>query len=374
MIFLNHCGISRMLPAAAAAAQEQIGLQAEKGALMFRGWTDPVHSFRAHGAALLRTEPTNISYVKHTSEGLGLISAGYPFSPGDEIISYVHEYPSNHYPWRLAEKRGAKLVIVPNQTFGQLTGQSDFPETPCGFSLEDLEKRITNRTRIIAVSHVQFPSGFACNLDKLARIASSRGIDLVVDAAQSLGAMPIFPDSAGIAAIASSGWKWLRGPVGTGFLYTSPAFREKIDVTMAGADLMRQGFDYLNHSWDPFTDSRKFEYSTHDFAGPAALSKSLEAAAAAGPENIFAKIQALHAAFLSDLDQRKMRPLVYAPENRSGILSLIPNNGKTADENAAILTDQGIVVSPRSGFIRIAPHHDTQESDIRAAAKALSAI
>jgi selenocysteine lyase/cysteine desulfurase len=374
MIFLNHCGISRMLPAAATAAMHQISLQAEKGALMFRGWTDPVLGVKAHAARLLDTESTNISYVKHTSEGLGLISAGYPFEPGDEIISYVHEYPSNHYPWRLAEKRGAKLILVPNRTFGELANSPGFPQTPCGFSLEDLENRITSRTRIIAVSHVQFPSGFACDIAKLGEIAKKRNIDLILDCAQSLGAMPIYPEKMNIAAIASSGWKWLRGPVGTGLLYTSAAFRDKISVVMAGADLMKQGMDYLDHAWNPYSDARKFEYSTHDFSGSAAISVCLEAAVAEGIESIFGKIQNLHSAFLDALDQKKMMPLLYARENRSGILSLIPANGKTADENAAVLADQGIVVSPRHGFIRIAPHHDNSVEDVVQAARALSAV
>ncbi|HNN61298.1 MAG TPA: hypothetical protein PKK45_20955, partial [Leptospiraceae bacterium] len=95
---------------------------------------------------------------------------------------------------------------------------------------------------------------------------------------------------------------------------------------------------------------------------------------AEGIESIFGKIQNLHSAFLDALDQKKMMPLLYARENRSGILSLIPANGKTADENAAVLADQGIVVSPRHGFIRIAPHHDNSVEDVVQAARALNAV
>jgi hypothetical protein len=187
MIFLNHCGVSRMHKSARDAAVAQLDLQAEKGALMFADFRDPVDLFREAGGRLLETSAANVSYVRNTSEGLGLLAAGYPVKPGDEIISYEHEYPANHYPWRLMEKRGAKLVLVPNSSYGRLTGKTGIPDGPCGFSMEDLESRITPNTRIIALSHVQFPSGFAADLALLGKICRERGIDLIVDAAQSLG-------------------------------------------------------------------------------------------------------------------------------------------------------------------------------------------
>jgi len=71
--------------------------------------------------------------------------------------------------------------------------------------------------------------------------ASKKNIDLIIDAAQSLGAIPLYPEEYNISAIASSGWKWLLGPIGSGVLYTSEAFRNKIDFSMVGADLMIQG-------------------------------------------------------------------------------------------------------------------------------------
>lgn len=355
------------------AAVAQLDLQAEKGALMFADFRDPVDLFREAGGRLLETSAANVSYVRNTSEGLGLLAAGYPVKPGDEIISYEHEYPANHYPWRLMEKRGAKLVLVPNSSYGRLTGKTGIPDGPCGFSMEDLESRITPNTRIIALSHVQFPSGFAADLALLGKICRERGIDLIVDAAQSLGVLPIFPEKLGIAALASSGWKWLMGPVGTGLLYTSAAFRDKIEITMAGADLMQQGMDYLNHSWNPHLDGRKFQYSTHDFSGPAALAAMMEAAVQRGIESIQKHVFELQAAFLARLDQDRFKPLLYSEQNRSGILSLLPVTGN-ADQIARDLTAQGIVVSPRAGFIRVGAHYTNTVQEVETAVDALNRV
>lgn len=353
------------------AAVSQLNLQADRGALMFQNFTDPVDHFRAAAARLLGTEALNISYVRNTSEGLGLVALGYPIQAGDEIISYVHEYPANHYPWRLMEKRGAKLVLTPNRTYKELTGKSGVPDGPCGFSLEDIAERITPRTRIIAVSHVQFPSGFAVDLQTLGKICKERGIDLFVDAAQSLGALNVQPEELGIAALASSGWKWLMGPVGTGVLYTEQKLRDKIEITMAGADLMQQGMDYLDHSWNPFMDGRKFQYSTHDFAGPAALAATMGAAADRGIGSIQETIFGLQDALLASLDQDRFKPLLFSGANRSGVLSLIPLKGN-ADQIARDLAAQGIVVSPRAGFLRIGPQYVNTKEEMKTAAEALN--
>src|SRR5207302_768010 len=160
---------------------------------------------------------------KNTSEGMSLIAGGYPFGPGDEIISYVHEYPANHFPWKLQEKRGARLVLLPDTASG---------DKPVAWALRDLEQRITPRTRIVTLSHVQFASGYAADLTALAELCRAKDIDLVLDVAQSFGCMPFFPEELHVAAAVSSGWKWLMGPLGTGILYTSERFRSKLDLVM----------------------------------------------------------------------------------------------------------------------------------------------
>ncbi|MBL8018362.1 MAG: aminotransferase class V-fold PLP-dependent enzyme [Leptospirales bacterium] len=371
-IFLNHCGVSRMLPAAAEAASTQIRLQAEKGSLMFQDWVEPLNHFKTQGATLLGTTPDNVSYVRNTSEGLSLLASGYPLQPGDEILSYVHEYPANHYPWKIQEGRGARLVLIQNRSHGELCGGS--LAGPGGFRFEDIESKVTDRTRIVALSHVQFTSGFAFELKRVGDFCKARNIDLIVDCAQSLGALEIIPEQMNIAALAASGWKWLMGPVGTGLMYTAPGFRERIKIVFAGADLMVQGMDYLNHTWNPHTDARKFEYSTHDFVGTAALAASMKSANEFGIKRIQEVGRKLRDLFLSRLDQSKYSPLIFAAENQSGIISLVPGGALQADEVGRKLAAQGIVVAPRAGFVRIAPHYTNSEADIVVASDALNAI
>jgi selenocysteine lyase/cysteine desulfurase len=258
----------RPLYGPALARQHEVALEHSRtGALVFSKYDPILDGLRQASAELLRTSPENVAFVKNTTEGIALIANGYPFQAGDQVISYVHEYPANHYPWKRLEQCGVELVVLPDR---DITGNAP-PGRAVAWTMRDLEERVTPRTRIVALSHVQFASGFAADLPALADFCWSRGIDLVLDAAQSLGALPIDVEKLKIAAVVASGWKWLLGPIGCGLLHTSPAFRQKLDLTMVGAESMQQATDYLDHTWNPFTSAKQFEYSTSPITLAAAL-------------------------------------------------------------------------------------------------------
>jgi selenocysteine lyase/cysteine desulfurase len=370
-VSLLSCGAS-LLPAVAldqmvAAAHGQ----AASGGLVFGAYDETLDRFHRSAARLLGTEAANVSFQRNTTEGLSLIAGGYPFQPGDEVISYVHEYPANHYPWRNLARRGVSLVELPNVPYA---GDSGADGRPYAFSLDDLEQRITRRTRVVALSTVQFTSGFAVSIESLAEICRAHGIDLVLDAAQSLGAVPLRPDEHGVAAVAAPGWKWLLGPIGSGLMYTSPALRDKLDYVAVGAETMLQGTDYLDHSWAPHRSAKRFEYAT---ASPA-LVAALEASIAGihlryGVEAIGAEILRLQDLLIDALDPAlfivPQRPAV----NRSGILGVVPRRGAPEDLVARLLA-RGFVASARGGYVRIAPHFFITDEEIERLARAMNEL
>jgi selenocysteine lyase/cysteine desulfurase len=189
----------------------------------------------------------------------------------------------------------------------------------------------------------------------------------VLDAAQSLGCLPIYPEELGIAAAVSSGWKWLMGPIGTGLLFTSQQFRAKLDLVMVGPESMQQGTDYLDHAWRPFTSAKCFEYST----SPISLAAALECCVRELPlqhtvEAIAAEIFRLHDLFLAELDRARFWPVLAPSEQRSSIVSLTG----PADMNAArrALLKQNVICTERGGYLRVAPHfYNTDEELARAA-------
>lgn len=367
MTFLAHCGISPMYKKAADKAIELITEQQRHGATTFKGYyIQELTAFKEQFGRLLHTSADNIAAVRNTSEAISMIANGYPFEPGDEVISFVHEYPANHYPWRLQERRGVKLKLLPN-----IPAREDIDQNMVGkWSLEELERHITPKTKVIALSHTQFTSGFAVNIKKLGRLCKKYNIDLVIDAAQSLGSMPVFPEEYNIAALASAGWKWLMGPFGIGVFYTSADFREKIALTQIGAETMQQGMDFLDHSWNPHPTARRFEYSSSSITHVAALTTCVrELHAHYGTENIYPEIIRLQNIFLKKLDNPAFKPLLFESENRSGILSVYCEQW---EDFAQVLAEKKIVCAMRSGFIRVAPHFYNTDEDMERLAEAMN--
>ena len=368
-IFLSHCGTSQLHPSAAEEIIEFIKIHQRYGHYRVIEQYDAVlNDFKQTFGQLLNTSADNIAAVKNTSEAISMIAEGYPFEEGDEVLSFVHEYPANHFPWKLqARKKGIRLKLVPNVPYEGL--DKSFCSS---WKLAHIKAFITPRTRIIALSHVQFTSGFAADLMALGALCKEHDIDLIVDAAQSLGSVPIDPEAMNIAALAASGWKWLMGPVGVGVFYTAPAFRAKLDQVMVGAETMQQYPEYLDHSWNPHTTAKRFEYAKSPIYLLKGLTKVVkENHLKMGIPLIHKRILKLQDVFLAHLENKDFKPLLYKKENRSGLLSLYHPRAMECSE---LLEQQGITCSSRGGYLRVAPHFRNSEEDMRLLADTLFAF
>jgi len=164
--FQAHCSVSPLNKPAADRAAYFLERQVAVGRGLIFEYSGDEHiakRFHENFAALMKTSAENISITTNTSEAISMIANGYPFEPGDQVISYVNEYPANHYPWVVqAKRRGVELILLSDSDVPQedrpYTGPID-ESLARGWSFEELESRVTERTRIIAISHVQFTSG-----------------------------------------------------------------------------------------------------------------------------------------------------------------------------------------------------------------------
>lgn len=369
-VFLAHCAISPLYKGAAGTMKQYVDRMTAGGISALPDYFDVMPRFHKLGAELLKTSSSNISYVHNTAEAMCQIANGYPFVPGDQVISYVHEYPSNHYPWVLQQKRGVELLLLGD---ADPVGCFKDGSKPRGWLMEELRSLVTERTRVVAISHVQFSSGYAADLDELGLFCIERGIDLIVDCAQSLGCLPVYPEKQYLSAVASSGWKWLMGPKGSGILYTSRKLRDKLRITMAGPGLMVQGLDYLDHSWNPHVDGRMFEYSTLPWDHIAGLNTILEDLFVdRSMEKLFAEVVRLQDVLLDNLDPNCIRPLVYHSKNRSGILTARVNGDM--QQIISQLSQEGVTVTAPIGYLRLAPHFYQNEDEMVWAADKINRV
>ncbi|MFV0437604.1 MAG: aminotransferase class V-fold PLP-dependent enzyme [Desulfopila sp.] len=366
-IFLGHCAVSPLFSGAATAMISFTRAMAAGGVTALPEYDHLLPGFRGAFGALLKTDGENISYVQNTATAMSMLANGYPFQPGDQVISYVHEYPSNHYPWVVQERRGVELVLLPD------VGDGSGPGSLRGWSMEELERRVTERTRVVAISHVQFASGFAADLEDLGMFCRARNIDLIVDCAQSLGCLPVYPEQYNIAALACSGWKWLMGPLGAGVMYTSRELRSKIQPVLTGPGMMQHQFDYLDHSWAPQEDGRLFEFSTGGWDHVAALHSSVvELFLPNTMEGIRDEVIRLQELFLAHLDSDRITPLVHPQRHRSGIVMLKVAEQVQPQQMLAALRQRGVILTGPTGVLRLAPHFYMEDAQMVRAAEVVN--
>ena len=113
-LYLANCAIGPLYQPSLEKMQNFLTMQSESGIQVADHYGGILSSFREKVAHLLRTEADNVAYVSNTATGINILANGYPFAKGDQVLSYVHEFPSNHYPWLLQKNRGVELILLPD--------------------------------------------------------------------------------------------------------------------------------------------------------------------------------------------------------------------------------------------------------------------
>lgn len=163
---------------------------------------------RTRVAHLLNADKDEIALTANTGEGMNIVSYGINWQQGDEIITTNHEHHNALGPlYQIRDRYGAVLHIADLGPVG---------ERPV---LEAIANLVTPRTRLIVLSHVLWTTGIILNISEVSAMGREFGIPVLVDGAQSAGAIPVDVKALGVDFYAIPGQKWLCGPDGTGALY-----------------------------------------------------------------------------------------------------------------------------------------------------------
>jgi L-cysteine/cystine lyase len=158
---------------------------------------------REAAARLINADPENIALTQNTTHGMNLAVFSLDWQEDDEVVSSRSEHPGSLVPLRALEKRyGVRLKLVTP------------PVTP-----EKVEKAMTSKTRLIALSHVDWTTGEILPLEDICTLARDRETFTLVDGAQSVGNVPVDVPQTGVDMYAFTGHKWILGPEGMGAFY-----------------------------------------------------------------------------------------------------------------------------------------------------------
>jgi len=253
-IYFNHAAVSPLPLPTLRAVESQLRDVHENGSKNFRSWLAVKEEARGLLAKLLGARPEQIAFVRNTSDALSTVANGMNWRAGDNIVTYRHEFPSNIYPWlRLRDAFGVEVRMCEERN-----GRIDF---------EELASLIDDKTRLVAISQVQYASGFRIDLERLGRLVRQQDALFVVDVIQGLGVVPIDVEAEFVDVAAGAGHKWLMAPEGVGYLYLSDRARERIQPTLVGWISVLNPDDYLNYEQGWNRGTLAWETGT----GPASL-------------------------------------------------------------------------------------------------------
>jgi selenocysteine lyase/cysteine desulfurase len=314
-------------------------------------WRPMVNATREKAAAFLGVSSSEIAFVQNTSTGLSIAAAAIGWEQGDNVVVSLAENPANLTPWLHLAGYGVETRCAPT--------------TDARVDIDGLLGLIDGRTRVVAVSAVEYTSGQRTPVARIGKSCRERGILFVVDGAQALGAVPVDIKGSKIDILASGGCKWLMAPAGIGLLYVDERLHEELRTPLVGEHVIHPETDYTRYpDMVMRPGAMRFEAGVPNVAGIAGLAEALGIVEEVGLDEIAAALERVTDHLAKGLLERGVRAI--SPRENgtwSGIVSFDPSP-RSAREVAGTLRDSGVAVAARRGYVRVSPHWYNSEEQV----------
>ena len=349
--YLNHAAVAPWPRRASRAVSAFAEQNMRVGARDYPQWLLVEQHLRARLTRLLNAPSSaDVALVKNTSEALSFVAFGLDWRAGDQVVISDQEFPSNRVVWEALRPLGVEVIEV--------SLASDDPEAA-------LLAACTPRTRLLAISAVQYASGLRLDMGRLGAGCTQRGVLLCIDAIQQLGAQPFDVQASQCAFAMADGHKWMLGPEGLGVFYCRRDLREQLKLHEYGWHMLEDAGNYDRRDWQPTKTARRFECGSPNMLGAMALEASLalleEVGMAQVATLIEARIAQLHTGIAALPGAHLLSP--QEPTRCAGILTF----SLAGRDNAQLfesLKQQQVVCAQRGGGIRLSPHFYTPEGVI----------
>jgi L-cysteine/cystine lyase len=251
-IYLNTGSVGPLPAETAAAMSELETYELQTGRAHPDYWTETLQRMaeaRAAVAAVLTADAADIALTHSTTDGMNLGIWAIDWQPGDRAVTTSLEHPGGIGAlYNLRDRLGIELAFV---DVGPTRSETEV--------LAAFEAAIDERTRLVAMSHVLWATGTVLPISRIAEIAHARGAIVVVDGAQSAGAIPVDLAATGADVYAISAQKWLLGPEGMGAVAIAHGARDRLSPSWSG-HLTFETVDSTGTA-ERWRDARRFETS-----------------------------------------------------------------------------------------------------------------
>lgn len=358
-IYFNHASTGPLPDFVVDAVNNYLKERSEKEIDNYENVLRIVKETKELVAKFINANVHRIAFVDNVSNAMNLLAQGLRWNEGDEIILFDLEFPANVYPFLNLQKSGVKVKILPSRK-GKIL-------------IEDLINEITNKTKLISISHVQFLSGYRSDLEEIGKLCRDNGIIFSVDAIQSLGVVNIDIQKMNIDYLASGIQKWMLGLEGTTIIYISEELQQKVEPKYVGWLSVKNPWNILDYNLDLDETAHRYEPGTLNFAGIVSLNASIKFFSDIGINEI-EKSVLNNTFFLNQLLEEAGIEFLFKPENEkeaSGIIAIKVNDPQSVYKK---LLDSGIHISVREGYLRFSPHFYNTSDEIEFVVKKLREI
>ena len=197
-VYLNHASDGPLPRPVARTLYTYIDDTSNFGNVNFARWLEHERGAHRRMASMIHVRPDQVAMTASTGDGLMMIAGGLRWQPGDMIISAECEFPSNIYPWLNLQNQGVQVHLVKMRENR--------------IAVEDVLSSITERTRLVSLSLVEFSTGYRNNIATIARYCHERGIICGIDAAQAMGILYVADDLLAQLHTAHRGWFSVEAP------------------------------------------------------------------------------------------------------------------------------------------------------------------
>lgn len=337
----------RRVVEAATAFEQHHQYRAPREEGMYAAADDQLEQTREAVAGLVGTDPDRVALTESTVEGINHVAGALDFEPGDTVVRTDLEHPAGELPWeRLRARRGISVREVPTER-----GNLDI----------DALKDAVEGARLVCLSSIAWNYGTRLPVRQVVEIAHDAGAQVLVDAVQSPGQMPVRVEDWGADFVAASGHKWLLGVWGAGFLYVQePTAVEpnRIGYFSVDWDAQDDG-DTSRQEYTFHPSARRFELGTRAVAPHAALETAIETAKAIGLDRTEARIARLTDRLKDGLGDRLLSPR----DSRSGLVTFAADDPEGLVERLRE-ADIRIRWLPEPYACRVSVHALNTEADI----------
>ncbi len=350
--YANHAAIAPWPKCVADAITAFTMENLRDGAQHYARWLRETDALRERIARIINAgSGDDIALTANTTEGVDIVARGLPWRAGDNIVSVEGEFPTNRLAWERLASRGVELRRVDIRA-------AEDPEAALVAQFDD-------RTRLLAVSAVQWIDGFRLDLDRLGKACRDNGTAFFVDAIQQLGALPMDVQAAQVDFLACGGHKWLLAPEGIGLFYAAPRWRDELVAARVGWRMRERPYDFDHGDQRDAAGGRRFEPGTPNTLGQVALNAALEMHEQVGRERVGQRVLANTGRLVDGLGAISGARVLsrWQADRRSGIVAFQPG---TASPKifCGRLERQNVICAPRGKCVRISPHFYQGKEDI----------